>query len=416
MVRRDPGLMADAYLGELDRRVADCLAVVRRSDGAAAAAPAGRPGELARRRREAGFAERAKAAGVDVTLDLWDDVFHVWQADADLLPEARDAIAADRRLRRPAPRASMTVNDPRAPHRSALRLVVEAGQADATDAAHHQRPGDRGSRRIRPQPPPGPWASSAGWRPTSIPRSTCSRSSPTRTAPSAGCSWPTPTPPRCARCSTPTSPARCSRGARTWSAPASSCPGARRCRPTAGSRSHGRFQFGSGISRATWPAAALVRDADGNLERNDAGLPKTLAFLVPKEQRGDHRQLGRDGAPRHRAASTTRSPSSSWRTAAPSGSSTASRAAAEASTGSAWSVPGIGHARWAPRGRPAGPRRDRGSSPRAAPASAAARCVDDQVVQRAFSEHTLRCARSASSCTTPSLAGSSSASDAGDPG
>jgi hypothetical protein len=28
-----------------------------------------------------------------VTLELWDDVFHVWQAYADLLPEARDAVA-----------------------------------------------------------------------------------------------------------------------------------------------------------------------------------------------------------------------------------------------------------------------------------------------------------------------------------
>ena len=47
---------------------------------------------------------------------------------------------------------------------------------------------------------------------------------------------------------------------------------------------HGRFQFGSGISRAAWVGGgALVRDADGNLERNDAGLPKTLAFLVPKD-------------------------------------------------------------------------------------------------------------------------------------
>jgi acetyl esterase/lipase len=39
------------------------------------------------------FAERATAAGVDVTLEIWDDVFHVWHAFADLLPEARDAIA-----------------------------------------------------------------------------------------------------------------------------------------------------------------------------------------------------------------------------------------------------------------------------------------------------------------------------------
>ena len=28
-----------------------------------------------------------------MTLEIWDDVFHVWQAFADLLPEARDAIA-----------------------------------------------------------------------------------------------------------------------------------------------------------------------------------------------------------------------------------------------------------------------------------------------------------------------------------
>ena len=28
-----------------------------------------------------------------MTLEIWDDVFHVWHAFADLLPEARDAIA-----------------------------------------------------------------------------------------------------------------------------------------------------------------------------------------------------------------------------------------------------------------------------------------------------------------------------------
>jgi len=39
-----------------------------------------------------GFAERARAAGVDVELDVWEDMIHVWHAFADLLPEARDAI------------------------------------------------------------------------------------------------------------------------------------------------------------------------------------------------------------------------------------------------------------------------------------------------------------------------------------
>lgn len=38
------------------------------------------------------FAARAKAAGVDVTLEVADEMFHVWHAFADLLPEAREAI------------------------------------------------------------------------------------------------------------------------------------------------------------------------------------------------------------------------------------------------------------------------------------------------------------------------------------
>ena len=45
----------------------------------------------------------------------------------------------------------------------------------------------------------------------------------------------------------------------------------------------GRFQFGSGISRAAWVGGgALVRDSDGTPEVNDAGMPKVLAFLVPR--------------------------------------------------------------------------------------------------------------------------------------
>ena len=38
------------------------------------------------------FAERAKAAGVDVTLEVWDDMPHVWQAFASFLPEGQQAI------------------------------------------------------------------------------------------------------------------------------------------------------------------------------------------------------------------------------------------------------------------------------------------------------------------------------------
>jgi acetyl esterase/lipase len=38
------------------------------------------------------FAERAKAAGVDVTLEVWDEMIHVWQIMAALLPEGQQAI------------------------------------------------------------------------------------------------------------------------------------------------------------------------------------------------------------------------------------------------------------------------------------------------------------------------------------
>lgn len=38
------------------------------------------------------MAEKMKAAGVDVTLERWPGVFHVWQLAADVLPEARRAI------------------------------------------------------------------------------------------------------------------------------------------------------------------------------------------------------------------------------------------------------------------------------------------------------------------------------------
>jgi acetyl esterase/lipase len=38
------------------------------------------------------MAEKMRAAGIAVTLDLWPRVFHVWQIMADVLPEARVAI------------------------------------------------------------------------------------------------------------------------------------------------------------------------------------------------------------------------------------------------------------------------------------------------------------------------------------
>ncbi|HVT24277.1 MAG TPA: alpha/beta hydrolase fold domain-containing protein, partial [Rhizomicrobium sp.] len=39
------------------------------------------------------MAEKMKAAGVDATIEVWPGVFHVWQVTADVLPEARKAVA-----------------------------------------------------------------------------------------------------------------------------------------------------------------------------------------------------------------------------------------------------------------------------------------------------------------------------------
>lgn len=38
------------------------------------------------------LADRAKAAGVDVTLEPWDEMIHVWQLFAEMLPEGQQAI------------------------------------------------------------------------------------------------------------------------------------------------------------------------------------------------------------------------------------------------------------------------------------------------------------------------------------
>jgi acetyl esterase/lipase len=38
------------------------------------------------------MAKKMKTAGVDVTLEVWPDVFHVWHLAADVLPEGRRAL------------------------------------------------------------------------------------------------------------------------------------------------------------------------------------------------------------------------------------------------------------------------------------------------------------------------------------
>lgn len=50
------------------------------------------------------LADRARIAGVEMELETWDDMIHVWHSFADLLPEGREAIAGigrflDKRLR-----------------------------------------------------------------------------------------------------------------------------------------------------------------------------------------------------------------------------------------------------------------------------------------------------------------------------
>jgi epsilon-lactone hydrolase len=98
-------LMADAYLGEVDRRSPTASPLFADLSGLPPLLLQVGSSELLLDDTTR-FAERAEAAGVDVTLEIWDDVFHVWHSFADLLPEARDAIAqigmyADQRLGAP---------------------------------------------------------------------------------------------------------------------------------------------------------------------------------------------------------------------------------------------------------------------------------------------------------------------------
>jgi len=86
------GLMADAYLGDVDRRSPTASPLFADLAGLPPLLLQVGSSELLLDDTTR-FAERAEAAGVDVTIEIWDDVFHVWHSFADLLPEARDAIA-----------------------------------------------------------------------------------------------------------------------------------------------------------------------------------------------------------------------------------------------------------------------------------------------------------------------------------
>lgn len=95
-------LMADAYLGDLDRTTPYASPLFAELAGLPPLLVQVGADEIllddARR-----FAETATAAGAHVTVEVWDDVIHVWHSFADLIPEARDAFARigtfiDRRL------------------------------------------------------------------------------------------------------------------------------------------------------------------------------------------------------------------------------------------------------------------------------------------------------------------------------
>jgi acetyl esterase/lipase len=83
--------MADAYLGAFDRRTPTASPLFADLTGLPPLLVQAGKGELlvddATR-----VAEHATAQGVEVTLEVWDDVFHVWHSFADILPEAREAI------------------------------------------------------------------------------------------------------------------------------------------------------------------------------------------------------------------------------------------------------------------------------------------------------------------------------------
>ena len=85
-------LMADAYLGETDRSSPTASPLFADLAGLPPLLLQVGSGELLLDDSKR-FAERAEAAGIEVTLDVWEDTFHVWHSFADLLPEAREAIA-----------------------------------------------------------------------------------------------------------------------------------------------------------------------------------------------------------------------------------------------------------------------------------------------------------------------------------
>jgi acetyl esterase/lipase len=94
MVQRDPLLrMAAMYLGGADPRTP--LAAPLHADLRGLPPLLVQVGHAETLHDDATrLAERAHAAGVDVTLEAWEDMIHVWQIFAPMLPEGQQAIDA----------------------------------------------------------------------------------------------------------------------------------------------------------------------------------------------------------------------------------------------------------------------------------------------------------------------------------
>ena len=89
--REDLDQMAEAYLGDRDRRTP--LASPLFADLAGLPPLLIQVGSAETLLDDStGLAERAKAAGVDATLEVWDDMIHNWHVFAPFLPEAQQAI------------------------------------------------------------------------------------------------------------------------------------------------------------------------------------------------------------------------------------------------------------------------------------------------------------------------------------
>lgn len=85
-------LMAEAYLGDVDPETPTASPLFAELAGLPPLLVQVGAGELLLDDTTR-FVERAEAAGVDVTLEVWEDVFHVWHSFADMVPEAREAFA-----------------------------------------------------------------------------------------------------------------------------------------------------------------------------------------------------------------------------------------------------------------------------------------------------------------------------------